>query len=717
MRKLDERWNQNGASNRPLSRRHRNLCSHFQRLRRRLQAGLLSRWGISASLAITTAWLSAPTDGLGAAIEYSTFLGGSGDESSARVALDAEGNVYVTGTTSSTEFPGTPPVDRSLGDELDAFVMKFSPQGALIYSTLVGGPCDDEGNAIAVDQAGNAYITGRSDLCIWGGFTSGVLVAKIGPTGDLIYQYVFGAPLADSSRGLGIAVDPDGNAYVTGIASGAGFPVTANAFQQTNCGGYLGDGFVAKINPQGNDLGYCTYLCGTGHDSANAIALDAQRNVIIVGRTASQDFPTTNAFQSMHRGGPAGETSFVSKLDSTGSHLIYSTYLGGTFGDVAAGVAVDAAGNAYVTGETAGGDFPTTPGVVQAAAPYPLCFGAGICSDAFVAKFSPTGSLLYSTLLGGEGDDAGNGIAVDAAGNAYIVGSTASLYFPILRAFQSKNHGIADAFITELNSNATRILFSSYLGGGRPTNSPSLTEGGERGSGIALAPGGKVYLSGRTVSFDFPTTPGAYQTNAALGWCLLELEPCGNAFLTRITLDGPTLLPTPHLQVGPSEAAPGETVTATWGGLASPTSDDVLVLYGLGEQTDGFIFLPTFSTGGTAAGTLPVLLPETLTPGSYELRWLTLDPEAAPLLKTVARSEPVAVLGPLTLIPAVEASGTLVVRVLGLKAGSYRIEAADNLHSPTWQLLTNAVAEAGGIGQFRERIDPARSQRFYRASQ
>jgi hypothetical protein len=187
--------------------------------------------------------------------------------------------------------------------------------------------------------------------------------------------------------------------------------------------------------------------------------------------------------------------------------------------------------------------------------------------------------------------------------------------------------------------------------------------------------------------------------------------------LTRITLDGPTLLPTPHLEVGPNEAAPGETVTATWGGLASPTSDDVLVLYGLGERTDGFIFLPTFSTGGTAAGTLPVLLPETLTPGNYELRLLTLDPEAAPLLKTVARSEPIAVLGPLTLLPTVEASGTLVVRVLGLKAGSYRIEAAENLHSPTWQLLTNAVAEAGGIGQFRERIDPARSRRFYRTSQ
>ncbi len=264
---------------------------------------------------------SPATPGLDSRIEYSTFLGGTGDESTARVAVDTSGNVYVTGTTASTQFPGTPVVDRSLGNELDAFVAKFSAQGALLYSTLVGGACDDQGNAIAVDDAGNAYITGRSDLCHWGTQPPGVLIAKIGPTGNLIYMSTFGAPYGDSSQGLGIAVDAQGNAYVTGIASGAGFPVTTNAFQQTNGGGYLGDGFVAKVNPAGNELLYCTYLCGTGHDSANAIALDAQQNAIVVGRTASHDFPITNAFQATHPGGPSGETSFVSKLDSTGSRF------------------------------------------------------------------------------------------------------------------------------------------------------------------------------------------------------------------------------------------------------------------------------------------------------------------------------------------------------------------------------------------------------------
>ena len=659
---------------------------------------------------------SASAQSVGPRIEYSTYLGGSGDESSARVAVDKFGNVYVTGTTSSSEFPGTPPVDRSLGDELDAFVAKFSPDGVLIYSTLVGGTCEDEGNAIAVDEAGNAYITGRSDLCHWGNLPPGVLVAKIGPTGELLYFYTFGAPLADSSRGLGIAVDADGYAYVTGIASGSGFPVTPNAFQQTNGGGFLGDGFVAKLNPAGNDLVYCTYLCGTGHDSANAIALDAQRNVVIVGRTASHDFPTANAFQGTHQGGPAGETAFVSKLDATGSHLIYSTYLGGTFGDVAAGVAVDAAGNAYVTGETVGGDFPTTPGVIQPTAPFPLCFGAGVCSDTFVVKFSPAGALIYSTLLAGEGDEAGSGIAVNTRGEAYVVGTTASLYFPIRRAFQSKNHGIGDAFVTVLNTNATRILFSSYLGGGRPAESRSLMEGSERGSGIALAPGGKVWLSGQTLSHDFPVTPGALQTNGATGDCFLGIEPCGDSFLTRITLDGPGLVPTPHLEVAPVDLLPGDTFTARWGGIDAPTMNDLLVLYGLGERTDSFIFLPTYETGGLGEGSAVFTLPEALVPGTYELRWLTPDPEWSPLLMTVARTEPLFVKG-ITLVPSLEPGNILRVQVHGLRAGPYRVEASENVRPSNWQLLTNGTAGAGQVVEFTESTASPRLRRFYRVSQ
>ncbi|HKX61655.1 MAG TPA: SBBP repeat-containing protein, partial [Verrucomicrobiae bacterium] len=516
--------------------------------------------------------------------------------------------------------------------------------------------------------------------------------------------------------GLGIAVDDEGSAYVTGVASGQGFPVTPNAFQQTDGGGFLGDGFVARINPQGDGLVYCTYLCGTGHDSANAIALDPQRNAIVVGRTASHDFPTTNAFQAIHPGGAAAETSFVSKLDPTGSHLVYSTYLGGTVWDVAAGIAVDAAGNAYVTGETAGGDFPTTPGVIQAAAPFPLCFG-GVCSDGFVAKFRPEGSLAFSTLLAGEGDDAGIGIAVSATGEIYVTGTTASLYFPIRRAFQSRNHGNGDAFVTVFNSNATRIVFSSFLGGGRPPNSTSLTEGAEYGGGIALAPGGKVYLSGRTISFNFPVTPGAQQTNEAAGDCFLTFEPCGDSFLTGVTLDGPVLVPTPHLAVAPVELAPGDLFTATWDGISAPTSNDLLVLYGLGERSDSFIFLPTYETMELAEGSLPLALPETLASGSYELRLLIPDPEALPLLKTAARSEPLIVLPAIKLVPVLEGGNLLRVHIQGLRAGPYRVEASESAHSWDWQTLTNGLGESGQTAEFLESMDSGHSRRFYRVSQ
>lgn len=650
-------------------------------------------------------------------VEYATYLGGTGEESPARVAVDRAGNIYVTGTTSSPDFPGTPVIDRSLGNQMDAFVAKFSPEGSLIYSTLVGGTCNDEGNAIAVDDAGNAFITGRVDLCHWANLQPGVLVAKISPTGELLYLYTFGARLADSSSGLGIAVDAVGNAYVTGTTSAGDFPTTTNAFQRSACGGFLGDGFVAKVNPAGNGLVYCSYLCGTAHDSANAIAIDGEGNAFVAGRTASHDFPTLNAFQPAHRGGPTGGTGFVSKLNPDGSTLLYSTFLGGTFGDVVTGIAVDAQGNAYVTGETIGGDFPTTPGVVQSSAPSPLCFGAGICSDAFVTKFNPAGSLIYSTFLAGEGDDTGGGIAVDGVGSAYVAGSTASLYFPIRDAFQPKAAGVSEVFVTKLNADGSRILFSSYLGGGRPTNSVSQTEGYERGSGIALGSDGRVYFAGRTVSTNFPTTAGAFQTNAAGGYCLLTIEPCGNAFVARINAGGPGIVPTPRLEVTPTELRAGGTITATWAGIDPPSPDDRLILFPLGDRADSFIFLPTYETTGNAAGALLLVLPATLAPGSYELRLMTPNPVEPSLLATVARSEPLTLLRPITLVPTVESGSILRVRVNGLRPGTYKVEASETLQPLNWRVVATNTVETGPLAEFTESVNSSLPRRFYRVVQ
>jgi hypothetical protein len=649
---------------------------------------------------------------------YVSYLGGSGDESPASIAADPAGNIYVTGTTSSTNFPGAGAADRSLGNDTDAFVAKFSPNGDLIYATYVGGSCPDAGTSIAVDPDGNAYITGRTDLCFFGNEQGGVMVAKLDPAGMLIYRYTFGAVFADTSYGLAIAIDAAGHAYVAGSATASDdFPTTTNAFQRSPCGGFLGEGFVARVNSSGDGLDFCTYLCGTGHDSANAIALDAAGNIWVAGRTASHDFRTVHPFQPDHRGGPIGDTAFVSKLDPTASTLLYSTYLGGSYGDVALALAVDAQGNAYVTGETQGGDFPTTPGVIQRTAPFPLCFPADFCSDAFVTKFSPNGAVIYSTFLAGEGDDAGIGIAVDAAGQAYVVGATASIYFPIRSAWQQRNHGITDAFVTKLNAHATRILVSSYLGGGRPAESRSGTEGDDEGSGIVLGTNGQVYISGRTIGFQFPVTPGAFQTNSGGGDCFLGIEPCGDSFFARLNLAGGGVVSPPSVEIVPAESMPGGTITATWAGIDAPSANDLLVLYPLGEGSLNFIFLPNYPTTGEAAGTLPLVLPETLAPGSYELRLQATDPDFPALLKVVARSEPVSIVGGVTLWASLEPDHLLHIRIFDLRAGSYRVEASETLDSPQWQVIDAGVVESGQVAEFRESFNLNRPRRFYRVSQ
>jgi len=203
-------------------------------------------------------------------------------------------------------------------------------------------------------------------------------------------------------------------------------------------------------------------------DTPKAIAIDPAGFAYVGGYPGSQAFSLVNAYQT---NGPGTIYSgIVCKLDPGGSNLVYSTYFGGPLGDtLVEGLALDAQGNVYVTGDTSGGSLPTTAGAVQPIPPSPAC-APNFCHDAFVAKFSPTGSLVYSTYLAGEGDDAGRGIAVDASGNVYVAGSTAAVCFPIRNAFQTDYHGPGDTFVTKLNSGASRILFSSYLGGGQVTN-------------------------------------------------------------------------------------------------------------------------------------------------------------------------------------------------------------------------------------------------------
>lgn len=472
-------------------------------------------------------------------LSYSTYLGGSDADEGRGMAVDAAGGAYVTGITRSINFPTTADAFQPSGD-FDVFVAKLNAAGsALAYSTYLGGSLSDVGDSIAVDTDGNAFVTGYTVSSnfpttagafqpISGGGPRDAFVTKLDSSGSaLIYSTYLGSDSEDG--GGGIAVDAAGNAYVAGSTRSAGFPTTAGAFQTSFAGGTCCyDAFVTKLNPAGSALVYSTYLGGDNHDTSGAIAVDAAGNAYVTGQAYSLNFPTTaGAFQTTKGGGVSD--AFVVKLDPTGSALVYSTYLGGTYLESGGGIAIDGDGNAYVTGITmstnnagpTANNFPTTPGAFQTkfgnvtGCP-PECGG-----DAFVTKFNPTGSaLVYSTYLGGNTSDAGSNIAVDSAGNAYVTGSTRSQNFPTTAgAFQPVFSGgdFEDAFVTKLEPTGSALVYSTFLGGG---NSP------DSGFGIAVDGDSNAYLAGRTSSINFPTTTGAFQTSFGGG--------SSDAFVTKI---------------------------------------------------------------------------------------------------------------------------------------------------------------------------------------
>ena len=570
---------------------------------------------------------------------YSSYLGGHGDETVAGIAVDAAGNLYVTGITTSVDFPAT-----TAGAQDDVFVTKFNAAGGRMYSTYLGTPCDDSAGGIAVDASGSAYVTGRA----WEGWCSsdppgpaypGIFVAKLDPAGAQDYFFFFGPQTFDSSHGRAIAVDNAGAAYITGVTSPSspGFPTTSGAFRPVPCpAGVLdnSDGFVAKVNPAGTALVYSTYLCGSGHDSPNAIAIDAAGNAYVAGSTHSLDFPTRNAFQSSNRAAPYGLSAFVTKLDASGSALLYSTYLGGSDDTGAQGLALDALGQAHVTGYTTATDFPTTADVVQPTAGSRACLN-GPCTDAFVTKLSTDGTgLMYSTYLFGDFHDSGVGIAVDGTGHAYVTGTTYSSNFPIVQAFQPQHGELGpDAFVTKLNPTGTAIVYSSYLGGHNVHG--QLLEGEDEGLGIAVDGSGNAYVGGYTSSFNFPTTANAFQRTLAEGSCGTLGYLCADAFVTRISAGGPGVTPALRVSVTPASPAAGSKITATWAGLLSPGSDDELRLYRLGAIYHDYV--ASWPTTGAASGASNLQLPGAATDGWYEVR--LLSPDSDRFLAVVARSD------------------------------------------------------------------------------
>jgi RHS repeat-associated protein len=388
-------------------------------------------------------------------IVYSSYLGGSGSDQGGGIAVDPSGDVYVTGTTTSNNFPVSPGAyQMTLTGGQDAFVTKLNATGdTLLYSTYLGN-LDAVGTAIAVDESGSAYVTGLTNGSFpttTGAFqtTSGggqdAFVTKLNATGTgLTYSSYLGG--SGSDTGSGIAVDASGNAYVAGYTNSTNFSTTTGALQTSNGGG-TSDAFVSKVNAAGTSLTYSTYLGGSGSDQANAIAIDPSGNAYVTGLTTSTNFPTTTgAYQTTL--GSATQSVFVTKLNATGTGKVYSTYLRGSVAsetDSGSGIAVNAAGNAYVAGITNSTSFPTTTGAFQTS------YGGG-SDDAFVTRLSTDGTALsYSNYLGGSGDDEAMGIALDPLGNAYVTGFTNSTNFPTAgSAAQSSNQGGYDAFVSKV---------------------------------------------------------------------------------------------------------------------------------------------------------------------------------------------------------------------------------------------------------------------------
>jgi hypothetical protein len=440
------------------------------------------------------------------ALSFSTYLGGSLDDNTYSIATDASSNVYVTGTTESTDFPTQGALQAVNNGSEDAFITKLNSTGtALVYSTYLGGSATDFAFSLALNSSGDVYVVGTTQsadfpttsgafetICAscGNGFPS-AFVTELNTTGSaLVYSTFLGG--TGDARGYGITLDSSNNAYVTGRTSSTDFPTTTGAFQRNLNGPQ--NIFVSKLNTVGSALAYSTFIGGNGSDQANGIAVDASGNAYVGGSSTSTNFPTTaGAFQSTLRG---TSNAVVTKLNNKGTALVYSTYLGGSVADTVWGIRVDATNDVYVAGQTTSSNFPTTTGAFQT-----ICGGGCASPDAFVTKFSSTGSPLYSTFLGGSGEEEGFALAIDSSGDAYVTGRTNSTDFPITHgSFETAFGGVFDAYVSELNPTGSGLLYSTFFGG----------NSSDAGLGIAVDSAKNIYLTGRTYSTNFPTTPLAF---------------------------------------------------------------------------------------------------------------------------------------------------------------------------------------------------------------
>lgn len=466
------------------------------------------------------------------AVAFSTFLGGTTDDGANGVALDPQGNIYITGTTNSTNFPVTNgAIQPNLAGNQDIFVTKLAPDGShLIYSTYLGGTNSDFAHGIAVDASGDVYVTGETystDFPTVNAFQSisqggNGFVSKLKADGSsLVYSTYLGGSLEGATNA--IAVDSAGEAVVAGRTNSTDFPVL-HAFQQAHAiDSGDSDATLTKLSASGSSLVFSTYLGGNSNDFAMGVALDASGNIYVAGLTFSSDFPIVpGSFETTYSATPGG-TGFVSKFNPTGSQLTYSTFLVG--GNINA-VAVNGLSQAFVTG-SASSALSTTGGAFQTTTPNPF-LGAGA---GFVTGFNTSGSaLVYSTFLGGNNGDVGNAIAIDSSNDVYVTGETSSTNFPVQAPLQPAYAGSGDAFVSELSPSGSQLIFSTFLGGG------AQGFGTDEGFGVAVDSSGEIVAAGSTNAPDFPVLNALQPVLAGFG----------NAFVTKFTR-----APAPVLSLSP----------------------------------------------------------------------------------------------------------------------------------------------------------------------
>jgi len=481
-------------------------------------------------------------------LAYSTYLGGNADDEGNAIAVDAQGDAYVAGETSSPNYPTTTGAySTTLAGQFDAFVTVLNPRGtARLWSTYLGGNGFDSVYGVAVDVSGTVYLTGGTSSTdfplrhayqgTYGGGLTNAFVTRLSADGrTLLYSSYLGGGFND--QGTAIAADGAGHAYVTGLAQSPTFPTTANAYQRTitgtNCAltpfAYPStpceNAFIAEVDTTVSgtaSLPYSSFLGGTGNDNAAGIALNGAGRVSVAGTAGSAGFPT--------KGGLATQAgyAYAATFDLTRSgaaSLVYSTKIGGDDGHA---IAVDGQGSVYVAGFA----NQTPIAVVNAAQPTP---GGG--GDAFVVKLNPAGNaIVYGTYLGGSGYDTAAGIALDGATDAYVTGNTTSANFPTTANAPQRTYGggqgsYGDAFVTELAPAGSALVYSTYLGG----------SGGEYGRGIAVDNAGSAYVTGPTDSPNFPTSSPLQGSFAG---------PSYDAFVTKLLAPRSGMIPWhPHQSV------------------------------------------------------------------------------------------------------------------------------------------------------------------------